>query len=174
MLPLCVDSSVYRYIVAVMQRSTEAAFPTFGYSKIQLLVGDQYCSQRLQQSLFHWRTCIILMTKREELESIYSRWFTVLCTSVGLKPHGVETRVIIKISSHPCYPRTAFQEEKNTKRPTQKNYVFKILDSLLFLWNWAGLVFPIVFLEISYYIIQTLVRTIKPWYFPCTHLQCTF
>ena len=51
MLPLCVDSSVHRYIVAVMQGSTEAAFPTFGYSKIQSLVEDQYCSQRMQQSL---------------------------------------------------------------------------------------------------------------------------
>jgi hypothetical protein len=30
----------------------------------------------------------------------------VLCISVGPRPHGLETRVIIKISTHPCYPRT--------------------------------------------------------------------
>ena len=31
---------------------------------------------------------------------------TVLCISVDPRPHGLETRVIIKISTHPCYPRT--------------------------------------------------------------------
>ena len=31
---------------------------------------------------------------------------TVLCISVGPRPHGLETRVNIKISAHPCSPRT--------------------------------------------------------------------
>ena len=31
---------------------------------------------------------------------------TVLCISVRPRPHELETRVIIKISTHPCYPRT--------------------------------------------------------------------
>jgi CRP-like cAMP-binding protein len=31
---------------------------------------------------------------------------TVLCISVGPKPYGLETRIIITISTHPCYPRT--------------------------------------------------------------------
>jgi hypothetical protein len=31
---------------------------------------------------------------------------TVLCISVGPRPHWMETRVIIKISTLPCYPKT--------------------------------------------------------------------
>ena len=31
---------------------------------------------------------------------------TVLCISVRPRPKRLETRVIIKISTHPCYPRT--------------------------------------------------------------------
>ena len=30
---------------------------------------------------------------------------TVLCISVGPRPNGLETRLIIKILTHPCYPR---------------------------------------------------------------------
>ena len=33
-------------------------------------------------------------------------YITVLCISVGPRPKRLETRVIIKISTHPCYPRT--------------------------------------------------------------------
>ena len=36
----------------------------------------------------------------------YVNTFTVLCISVGPRPKRLETRVIIKISTHPSYPRT--------------------------------------------------------------------
>merc|ERR1712051_898216 len=65
----------------------------------------------------------------------YISLFTVLCISVCPRPKRLETRVIIKISTHPCYPRTfdyfswdkakkkIFFKKKIPKWPTQKNLI---------------------------------------------------
>ena len=69
--------------------------------------------------------------------------YTVLCISVGLRPHGLETRVIIKISTHPCYPRTfaCFFKQKKSKIADSKKLPFSKPSILnIFSQNWVGLV----------------------------------
>jgi hypothetical protein len=75
---------------------------------------------------------------------------TVLCISVGPRPHGLETRLIIKISAHPCYPRNfdCFScdeakkklEKKNPKWPTKKMSFSKPSILNIFSLKFQGLV----------------------------------
>ena len=50
---------------------------------------------------------------------------TVLCISVGSRPHGLETRIIIKILNHPCHPRSfdcfSWDKAKKEKKNEKKN-----------------------------------------------------
>ena len=50
---------------------------------------------KLSKAKFSWQ-------EKSALLSLY----TVLCISVRPRPKRLETRVIIKISTHPCYPRS--------------------------------------------------------------------
>jgi hypothetical protein len=77
---------------------------------------------------------------------------TVLCISVGPRSHGLETRVIIKILTHHCFPRTfdCFSwvkakkngkiKIKNQKWPTQNTIFFTTVNSCLFYvkLSWIG------------------------------------
>ena len=77
--------------------------------------------------------------------------YTVLCISVGPRPHGLETSVIIKISTHLCCPRTftAFQGIKQKKniyiyakknRWLKKSTFFKTVNSQYFFAKLSGIV----------------------------------
>ena len=48
----------------------------------------------------------IIQTSANQIGWWHAKDITVLCISVRTRPKRLETRVIIKISTHPCYPRT--------------------------------------------------------------------
>ena len=82
---------------------------------------------------------------------------TVLCISVRPRPKRLETRVIIKISTHPCYTRTFdyfswdsakiyffFRKKKSKMADLKKPHFAKRSILNIFLPNWAGWVLGLV------------------------------
>ena len=63
------------------------------------------CGQTLAVDGGRSITCPSWNTGNQDLEYRISS-YTVLCISVCPRPKRLNTRVIIKISTHPCYPRT--------------------------------------------------------------------
>ena len=60
----------------------------------------------LQGPFFHYRDFPVRKSTQGKPCFHYREWVCSVCISVCLRPHGLETRVIIKISTYLCYPKT--------------------------------------------------------------------
>ena len=67
---------------------------------------EQKIDLGFQKHLKGGKLCCYLKKKASAMKKCAYLACTVLCINVGPRPHGLETRVIIKISTNPCNPRT--------------------------------------------------------------------
>ena len=85
---------------------------------LKILIGNESYHNFLSFYQGHWDYVEVLFLIRSTLID------TVLCISVGPRPHGLQTREIIKIMTDPCKPINfdvfswELSKKKNSKWPT--------------------------------------------------------
>jgi hypothetical protein len=84
-------------------------------------------------------------SEKSQFASLLKSENTVLCISVDPRPHGLETRVNIRISTHPCSPRTFdcfswdLAKKKIQNGQLKKTTFFKTINSQYFFTKLSGI-----------------------------------